>query len=166
LENDVTLADTARSFLAFWHGGASILFRKEEEVLLPVLARQEGSLGEPMMRMLAQHAQIRGLVMKLSHEAVWGEVQWETLESLGAQLEDHVLLEERVMLPLIEEILPRHALEEAASRLETFEIGGAPVEPWVPAGASPSIPTRVRAIAKAGAGTDAAAMPRGSWSVL
>jgi hypothetical protein len=55
-ENDVTLADTARSFLAFWQGGASILFRKEEEVLLPVLARHEGSLGEPMMRMLAQHA--------------------------------------------------------------------------------------------------------------
>jgi hypothetical protein len=72
--------------------------------------------------------------MKLSDEAVWGEVQWETLESLGAQLEDDVLLEVRVMLPLIEETLPRHALEEAASRLETFETGGAPAETWVPAG--------------------------------
>jgi hypothetical protein len=34
-ENGVALADTARSFLAFWQGDASILFRKEEEVLLP-----------------------------------------------------------------------------------------------------------------------------------
>jgi iron-sulfur cluster repair protein YtfE (RIC family) len=133
-ENEVALADTARSFLAFWQGGASILFRKEEEVLLPVLARHEGSLGEPMMRMLAQHAQIRGLVLELSDETVRGEVQRGTLESLGAQLEDHVRLEGRVVLPLIEESLPEHALEEAASRLKTFETSGVPAEPWVPAG--------------------------------
>jgi hypothetical protein len=133
-ENEVALADTARSFLVFWQGGASILFRKEEEVLLPVLARHEGSLGEPMMRMLAQHAQIRGLVLELSDETVRGEVQRGTLESLGAQLEDHVRLEGRVVLPLIEESLPEHALEEAASRLKTFETSGVPAEPWVPAG--------------------------------
>jgi hemerythrin-like domain-containing protein len=88
-------------------------------VLLPVLARHGGDLEEkPIARMLAQHAAIRALVMELSDEAVRGEVRRETLESLGAQLEDHVRLEERVVLPLIEETLPGHALEEAASRLE------------------------------------------------
>ena len=64
-ENDVALANTARSYLAFWQADASILFRKEEEVLLPVLARHKEDLGEPVMRMLAQHASIRGLVMEL-----------------------------------------------------------------------------------------------------
>ena len=34
------------------------------------------------------------------------------------------LEKERMMLPLIEEALPGHALEEAASRLETFETSG------------------------------------------
>jgi iron-sulfur cluster repair protein YtfE (RIC family) len=133
-ENDVALADTARSFLAFWQGDASILFRKEEEVLLPVLVRHVGSLEEPVMQMLAQHASIRGLVMELSDEAVRGEVRRETLRSLEAQLENHIRLEERVVFLLIEETLPEHALKEAASRLEAFEIGGLPAEPWIPTG--------------------------------
>jgi iron-sulfur cluster repair protein YtfE (RIC family) len=134
-ENDVVLADTARSFLTFWQGDASILFRKEEEVLLPVLARHGGNLEEKsIVRMLAQHAAIRGLVMELSDEAVRGEVRRGTLQSLGSRLEDHVRIEERVVLPFIEETLPGHTLEEAASRLETFEAGGPPAEPWIPAG--------------------------------
>jgi iron-sulfur cluster repair protein YtfE (RIC family) len=134
-ENNVALADTARSFLAFWQGDASILFRKEEEVLLPVLARYGGDLEEkPIARMFAQHASIRGLVMELSDEAMRGEVRRETLRSLEAQLEDHVRLEERVVLPLVEETLPGDALEEAASRLEAFEVGGLSSEPWVPTG--------------------------------
>ena len=134
-ENDVALADAARSFLVFWQGGVSILFRKEEEVLLPVLARYGGDLEEkPIARMLAEHAAIRGIVMELSDEAIRGEVQPETLRSLGARLENHVRLEERVVFSLIEQVLPGHALEEAASRLETFESGGPPAEPWVPTG--------------------------------
>ena len=134
-ENEVALANTARSFLASWQGDASILFRKEVEVLLPVLARYRGNLAEkPIARMLTQHASIRGLVMELSDEAVRGEVRRETLRSLGAQLEDHIRLEERVVFPLIEEILPGDAFEEVTSRLEAFEIGGLPAEPWVPTG--------------------------------
>jgi len=133
-EDDVALVDTARSFVAFWQGDASILFRMEEEVLLPVLAHHEGSLREPMMRMLAQHASIRGLVMELSDEAMRGEVRPEMLRNLGMRLEDHIRLEERVVFPLIEETLPEHILAEAASRLEAFEIGGLPAEPWVPTG--------------------------------
>jgi iron-sulfur cluster repair protein YtfE (RIC family) len=135
-ENGVALANTARSFLALWQRDASILFRKEEEVLLPVLARYGGDLEEkPIAQMLAQHASIRGLVMELSDEAMRSEVRRETLRSLEAQLEDHIRLEERVVLPLIEGTLPGDALEEAASRLEAFEIGsGLPAEPWVPTG--------------------------------
>jgi hemerythrin-like domain-containing protein len=45
-------------------------FRKEEEVLLPVLARYvQYVLGRrPVVKMLAKHARIRGLVMQLSGE--------------------------------------------------------------------------------------------------
>ena len=61
-ENEVALANTARSFLASWQGDASILFREEEEVLLPVLARHGGDLEEkPIALMLVQHAEIGGL---------------------------------------------------------------------------------------------------------
>ena len=54
-------ADTARNFLEFWQSDTSLHFRKEEEVLLPVLARYGGDLGEqPLLQMLTQHALIRG----------------------------------------------------------------------------------------------------------
>jgi hemerythrin-like domain-containing protein len=105
-KNDVALANTARAYLEFWQGDLSILFRKEEEVLLPVLARHAGSLEEPVMQMLVQHASVRGLVMQLSDEAVRGEVRRETLRRLGGRPEDHVRLEDHVGLPLIEETLP------------------------------------------------------------
>ncbi len=43
-----------------------------------MLARHEGSVREPVMRRLAEHAPVRG------------EVRLETLRGLGEQLEAHV----------------------------------------------------------------------------
>ncbi len=134
-KNDVVLVDAAGSFLVFWQGGASTLFRKEEVVLLPVFSRHVGNLGEPTMQMLAQHATIRDLAMEFSDDVVRGPVRQETLRSVGGQLEDHVRLEERVVFPLIEATLPEHALEVVASRLKAFGSGGPPAEPWTPVGA-------------------------------
>lgn len=127
------LVGAARSFLAFWRRETSTHFRKEEEVLIPVLARYGGDLeGGHVTRMLAQHARIRGLVMQLSDEEGRGEVQPETLRSLGERLEEHVRLEEREVFPLVEETVPERALEEVASRLAAFE-AGSHAESWVPA---------------------------------
>ena len=107
-------------------------FRKEEEVLLPVLARYRKDLGqeEPVVKMLAQHARIRGLVMELSDEVKEHEVQTETLQSIGEQLEAHIRLEERQVFPMIEEKLPEEALKEVASRLAVKE-AGPHTERWV-----------------------------------
>ena len=53
-------AGTARDFLNFSQRDTSLHFRKEEEVLLPVLARYGGDLDErAILQMLAQHARIR-----------------------------------------------------------------------------------------------------------
>jgi hypothetical protein len=83
------------------------------------------------MRMLTQHARIRGLVMELGDEVLRGETRPETLRSLGEQLDAHVRLEERTVCPLIERTHPAHVLQEVSARLEVFEAG--PVaEPWVP----------------------------------
>ena len=50
-------ADIARKFLEFWQRDTSLHFRKEEEVLLPVLASYGGDFGErPILQMLTQHA--------------------------------------------------------------------------------------------------------------
>jgi hemerythrin-like domain-containing protein len=126
-------ADTARDFLEFWQRDTSRHFRNEEEVLLPVLARYGGDLGEqPILLMLTQHALIRGLAMQLSDELEQDKIREDTLRNLGEKLETHIRLEEREVFPLIEETLPEHALQEVASRLEVFE-PGPPNEPWVSA---------------------------------
>jgi hemerythrin-like domain-containing protein len=125
--------DAARDFLDFWQRDTSRHFRKEEEVLLPVLACYGVDLGErPILQMLTQHARIRGLAMQLSDELEQGEIREDTLRNLGEQLEAHIRLEERDVFPLIEETLPERALQEVASRLDVFE-PGPPHEPWVPA---------------------------------
>ena len=124
---------TARDFLDFWQKDTSIHFRKEEEVLLPVVARHGGDVSQgPLVEMLSQHARIRGLVMRLSDEVVGGNVRLETLREIGELLEEHIRLEERLVFPLVEESLPDAALTELEARLEVKEAGPR-VEPWVPA---------------------------------
>ena len=126
-------ASTAKDFLDFWQRDTSHHFRKEEDVLLPVLARYGGDPGErPILQMLTQHARIRGLTMQLSDELEQNRIREDTLRNLGEQLEAHIRLEERHVFPLIEQTLPEHALQEVAYRLDVFE-PGPPHERWVPA---------------------------------
>lgn len=115
-------ADAARAFLKFWREDTMLHFRKEEEALLPVVARYAEELleCEPVMEMLAQHARIRGLVMQLDEEVARNEVRAETLQELGEQLQAHIRLEEREVFPLIEEVLPEAALHNVAARLKVF----------------------------------------------
>jgi len=123
----------AKGFLDFWQKDTAIHFRKEEEVLLPVMARYGGDISrEPLLEMLEDHARIRGLVMQLIDEAMGGNVRLETLHEIGERLEAHIRLEERVVFPLIEESLPEVALKELAARLEVKEAGPR-AEPWLPA---------------------------------
>jgi hemerythrin-like domain-containing protein len=125
--------ETSGTFLDFWQKDTSAHFRKEEEVLLPVLVRHGGNLlgQKQVAEMLAQHAEIRGLVMELSDEVERGGVRTETLQAIGERLEKHIRLEEREVFPMLEESLPKEALQEISDRLDTFE-SGPRTEPWVP----------------------------------
>jgi hemerythrin-like domain-containing protein len=110
-----------------------IHFRKEEEVLLPVMARHGGDVSQAsVVEMLEDHARIRGLVMRLSDEVAGGNVRPETLSEIGDRLEAHIRLEERVIFPMVEESLPEAGLTELAARLEVKEAGPS-VESWIPA---------------------------------
>jgi len=123
----------AKGFLEFWRKDTAIHFRKEEEILLPVMARYGGDLSrEPVVEMLEDHARIRGLVMQLSDEAIGGNVRPETLHEIGKRLQAHIRLEERVVFPFVEESLSETALTELAARLEIKDAGPR-AEPWVPA---------------------------------
>ena len=124
--------ETAETFLKFWQEKTTAHFREEEEILLPVLARHGGDVRHgPVADMLAQHAQIRGLLMELSDEVRNGALRPETLEGIGELLEAHIRLEEREVFPMIEETLLEEGLKELASRLKVKDAGPR-TEPWVP----------------------------------
>ena len=65
-------------------------------MLLPILARYGGDVGarEAVVRVLAAHARIRGLIMQLGDETMRREVRADTVNELADQLEAHVVLEE------------------------------------------------------------------------
>ena len=128
----VTPVEAARAFLKFWREDTSLHFRKEEEVLLPVVARYGGNLrDECVVVMLTQHARIRGLAMQLGDEVEQEEVQRKTLRALGELLEAHIRLEERALFPALEDSLPEEAFGEVSSRLLAYKPQG-PTEPWTP----------------------------------
>jgi hemerythrin-like domain-containing protein len=134
---NATEADSAeaavKGFLDFWQKDTALHFRKEEEVLLPVMARYGGDLSRrPLVEMMEDHARIRGLVMQLSDEAIGENDRLKTLHEIGERLEAHIRLEERVVFPLIEESLSEAALKELAVRLEVKDAVPR-TEPWVPA---------------------------------
>jgi hemerythrin-like domain-containing protein len=81
--------------------------------------------------MLAQHAQIRGLVMELSDELRNKALMPETLQRIGELLEAHIRLEEREVFPKIEEVLAEEGLKEVADRLKVRE-ARPQAEPWIP----------------------------------
>lgn len=110
--------EAARAFLRCWEEDTRGHFREEEEVLLAVYARHGGDPGaELMQEMVADHARIRGLVMKLEEEAGAGAVGLATLGKIGNRLEVHIRLEERRVFPFVENCLPEEALAEMGGRL-------------------------------------------------
>jgi iron-sulfur cluster repair protein YtfE (RIC family) len=110
--------EAARAFLDFWRREAESHLRKEEEILIPLLSRRDPGLGErPVLRMLAQHARIRGMVISLQDEDIEGHVRAKTLWELGEALETHILLEEREVFPHVGRMLPEGDLIRAHTRM-------------------------------------------------
>lgn len=114
--DDVTRQKIIAEFLAFWHEHAQRHFCEEEQALLPYFARWGELNQEPVHQMLREHALIRRDALLLET----GEQAERTCRALGAQLEAHVRLEERVVFPLIEAALPDDALNELPAALTAW----------------------------------------------
>ncbi len=102
-ERSKALRAVARKFVRFWKTTGQIHFREEEEVLLPAYARH-ARLDEDanVMRMLAEHAIIRGSIATLETSLGEGAVSEEEVAKLAQTLYDHVRLEEDKIFPRIE----------------------------------------------------------------
>ena len=105
----------AQKFLRFWKRTGQQHFREEEEILLPAYARVQRLDEDPkVMRLLAEHAILRGYLADIEAGLGAGQPVEEVVAALARLLHDHVRFEENEVFPRIEKALG----EEALLRLE------------------------------------------------
>jgi hemerythrin-like domain-containing protein len=103
----VAVERSARKFVRFWHSVGNTHFREEEEILLPAYARHTRlDQDVAVMRMLADHGEIRGWVVAFEERFASGQpVVVSDVAHLARLLHDHVRLEENEIFPRIEGVL-------------------------------------------------------------
>ena len=100
------LRGAAQTFLRFWKKTGQQHFREEEEILLPAYAQHARLDRDPaVVRLLAEHAQIRARIQALEASLEAGSVSEEALAALARALHDHVRFEENEVFPRIEAAL-------------------------------------------------------------
>ncbi|MBI3485076.1 MAG: hemerythrin domain-containing protein [Acidobacteria bacterium] len=124
-KRDAAVRAVARKFVRFWKRAGQVHFREEEEVLLPAYARH-ARLDEDadVMRMLAEHAIIRGLIATMDKSLAHGEVSEEDVAKLAQTLYDHVRLEENEIFPRIEKALSEDELRTMGKGLHRLHKKG------------------------------------------
>ncbi len=116
----------AEKFVRFWHKTGQVHFREEEEVLLPAYARHTRIDSDAeVMRMLADHAEIRAAVQDFEHRLAANTAsEPETMAHLAKLLHDHVRLEENELFPRIEKALGEDDLNAMGRRLTRLHAKG------------------------------------------
>ena len=102
----------AAKFIRFWEKTGHVHFREEEEVLLPAYARHVRlDRDAEVMRMLADHAEIRAAVLDFQQRLESKTpIEAEEITRVGKLLHDHVRLEENEIFPRIEKVLGEQEL--------------------------------------------------------
>jgi hemerythrin-like domain-containing protein len=120
----------AAKFIRFWHKTGSLHFREEEEVLLPAYA-QHTRLDQDVdvMRILADHAEIRGIVQEFERRQSSNvPIGAQEMAHLAKLLHDHVRLEENEVFPRIEKVLGEEDLRTMGSGLTRLHSKNDPCE--------------------------------------
>lgn len=112
------LRQVTQKFLRFWKSTGHVHFREEEEVLLPAFARHARlDRDKDVMRMLADHAEIRARIERLEAALESGSLDEDEIAALAGLLHDHVRLEENEIFPRIEAALGEAELQALGRRL-------------------------------------------------
>jgi hemerythrin-like domain-containing protein len=112
------MQQAAQAFLRFWKKTGEQHFREEEEILLPAYAphtRHNPDVG--VMRMLGEHAEIRGRIQQLKASLESRAVTEEGVAALSRALHDHIRFEESEVFPRIEAALGEAELQALGQRL-------------------------------------------------
>lgn len=107
-KSELSVEEIKNELDSFWNPGGQEHFREEEEILLPVYA-QYASLDQPEIHeTLLEHVKIRSLVdwiLKTKEDPA------DAMQELGEMLDAHVRKEERIIFPMIEDVLPEEELQ-------------------------------------------------------
>ena len=110
-QRQASMRKLAERFVRFWKKAGSVHFREEEDVLLPAYARFVAlDADADVQQMLADHAAIRASIEKLEQLLAANQPVDAELTGLGERLRAHVRLEEDVVFPRIESLLPEAEL--------------------------------------------------------
>jgi len=116
-----TAVEARQTFLDFYEREGSRHFRVEEELLLPAFARHIGVDDPAIVRVLTDHVDLRGRGQELERSA---EPDPAALRELGERLESHIRFEERVLFPMVEEVLPVDELERLGEAFARADADG------------------------------------------
>jgi hemerythrin-like domain-containing protein len=104
----------ATAYVELFFAETVVHFRREEETVFPLYARQPAANAELLDRVLREHMELHGLARALRAEVAAGDIAGETLEALGSLLRAHVRLEERELFEDIQRVVPAVELDELA----------------------------------------------------
>ena len=108
-------ADEVRGLVTgFWDDEGRDHFRAEEDILLPAFARHAPADDPDVVRVLAEHEELRRRMDGLAAVAAPGP---QALHELGALLQAHVRHEERALFPRIEAALSAAELGAVGAQL-------------------------------------------------
>jgi iron-sulfur cluster repair protein YtfE (RIC family) len=95
-------------------------FLREEQILLPLLAKHASPESDELRETLRQHAEITRLAAELNGRlARRTGIEPHLLDSLGEALRRHIRFEEVVLFPKLEASVPELELARMSKRLET-----------------------------------------------
>ena len=96
----------AREFNSFFEDDTLAHFREEEESLFPLVIDEDEA--QPMLsQAMLEHLRIHRLVNGLRSSAARGDISSESMTCLAQALSDHIHLEEKVLFPMIERLVPQ-----------------------------------------------------------
>jgi hemerythrin-like domain-containing protein len=104
----------AGEFVNFYLGRAVRHFHEEEELFFPPLI-DHGEGRDLVLRAVAEHLRLHGLVTSLKHQLSSGEIDPRLLGDISALLPAHVRFEEQELFPLIESVVSSRDLNDLAT---------------------------------------------------
>jgi iron-sulfur cluster repair protein YtfE (RIC family) len=111
-DDQAGLREAAARFADFWRSDLQRHFEKEEQIVLPLLAKYKSAVAAEIKETLEQHSTIARLIGELIDQAAKrvGMIKGDMLRNLAESLRFHIRYEESELFPAVEASVPEEEL--------------------------------------------------------